>query len=157
MITPLLMRRQAYWSYLLGAGHTYGHTDFWKWPADWRAALGAPGAFQMGVLKRILTSCDWWNLVPDASILTDQTDSDMPLNAAARSQSGDWVLVYLGDPTTVSVRMSSITGGNPVDASWINPQTGDSSSIGIMPNTGARSFATPDGWEDAVLLLKKRD
>ncbi|OHB85793.1 MAG: hypothetical protein A2Z38_08305 [Planctomycetes bacterium RBG_19FT_COMBO_48_8] len=50
--------------------------------------------------------------------------------------------------------MNKITAGDKVDASWVDPKTGDSVSIGSFSNTGIESFSTPDGWEDAILILK---
>ena len=42
-VTPLLVRRQAYYSYLSGGFHTYGHNDSWRILPTWRASLDAPG------------------------------------------------------------------------------------------------------------------
>ena len=33
-ITPWLIRRQAYWSYLSGGFHSYGHNSNWRVPTD---------------------------------------------------------------------------------------------------------------------------
>jgi hypothetical protein len=69
-VTPLWVRRQAYYSYFAGAHHTYGHNDSWRILPTWREALDAPGAAQMGSLKRIfLARNEWWLLVPDQSVL----------------------------------------------------------------------------------------
>ena len=51
-VTPLWVRRQAYYSYLAGAHHTYGHNDSWRVLPTWKQALDAPGAMQMGILKK---------------------------------------------------------------------------------------------------------
>jgi len=50
--------------------------------------------------------------------------------------------------------MNKITAGNKVNAFWIDPKTGDSVSIGSFSNTAVKSFSTPDGWEDAILILE---
>ena len=42
-ITPLLVRQQAYWSYLSGGFHTYGHNDLWRCNPTWRTAIDSPG------------------------------------------------------------------------------------------------------------------
>jgi len=68
-VTPLWVRRQAYYSYLAGAHHTYGHNANWRVLPTWKEALNAPGAIQMGVLKKIfLARKEWWLLVPDQSL-----------------------------------------------------------------------------------------
>ena len=41
-VTPLWIRRQAYYSYLLGGHHTYGHNDSWRVLPTWKHALDAP-------------------------------------------------------------------------------------------------------------------
>lgn len=156
-VTPLWIRRQAYYSYLAGAHHTYGHNDSWRVLPTWKKALDAPGAVQMGILKKIFLGLNqWWYLVPDQSIFASggQTGGKV-LNLAARHKDGKWIMVYLGDKTSFSINMNKITAGNKVNASWVNPKTGDSVSIGSFSNTGIESFSTPDGWEDAILILKE--
>jgi len=155
-VTPLWIRRQAYYSYLAGAHHTYGHNDSWRVLPTWKQALDAPGAFQMGVLKKIFMAREeWWRLVPDQSILASggQTDGDV-LNLAGRHKDGKWVMVYLGSKSSFSVNMNKITSGNKVSAFWIDPRTGDSLSIGSFSNKAVESFSTPNGWEDALLILE---
>jgi hypothetical protein len=44
--------------------------------------------------------------------------------------------------------------GDRVNVRWIDPRTGDATPAGGFPNTGVRGFATPSGWEDALLVLE---
>ncbi len=158
-VSPLWVRRQAYYSYLLGAHHTYGHNDSWRVLPTWKTALEAPGAVQMGVLKQIfLNRPEWWLLVPDQAILTagGQVEGQV-LNLAARHQDGRWAMVYLADPSTCSVDMSKVAGAEKVKASWIDPRTGDSLAAGSFPQAGVAAFTTPAGWEDALLILEPAD
>ncbi len=187
--TPLWVRRQAYYSYLAGAHHTYGFnaaTTNWQTMPTWKTDLNAPGAAQMGVLKKIfLARPQWWLLVPDQSILAsggrisraplpvqyatdeersayvrtlkpsgegDENDGSL-LHLAARHPDGRWALVYLGDKATFSVDMSKLNGAK-VNVSWVNPITGEATRVGEESNNGIKSFSTPDGWEDALLLLE---
>jgi hypothetical protein len=152
-ITPLIVRKQAYWSYLAGGFHTYGHNDIWRKNPTWRQALDAPGARQMGVLKKVFTERQWWKLVPDQSVFASGASGEKTLNASARSSDGDSVIVYLSSPATVSIRMNKISVGNGVRAKWVNPETGEETVIGDFQNSGTRSFSTPQPQEDAVLLL----
>jgi len=152
-ITPLLVRKQAYWSYLAGGFHSYGHNDIWRKNPTWREALEAPGARQMGVLKKIFISRPWWKYVPDQSVFAKGASDEKTLNAAARSTVGDGIVVYLSSLVTVSINMNKITAGRVVRASWVNPETGDRTVAGDFPNTGQRTFTTPLSWQDAVLLL----
>ncbi len=155
-VTPLWVRRQAYYSYLAGSHHTYGHNDSWRVLPTWKKALDAPGALQMGILKKIFLGLkEWWNLVPDQSIFASggQTSGRL-LNLAARHKDGKWIMVYLGSKTSFSVNMNKITAANKVNSFWTDPKTGDSVSIDSLANTAVESFSTPDGWEDAILILE---
>jgi hypothetical protein len=154
-VTPLWIRRQAYYSYLAGAHHTYGHNDSWRVLPTWKKALDAPGAVQMGVLRKIfLAREEWWNLVPDQSIfVSGGNTSGRVLNLAARHKDGKWVMVYLGSKSSFSANMNKIASAK-VSAFWIDPKTGDSVPIGTFPNSGVQSFSTPDDWEDALLMLE---
>jgi hypothetical protein len=158
-VTPLWIRRQAYYSYLAGAHHTYGHNDSWRVLPTWKKALDAPGAFQMSVLKKIfLARKEWWYLTPDQSIFASggRTGGDV-LNLAARHKDGKWIMVYLGSKSSFSIRMNKVAAGSKVSAFWIDPRTGRSLSIGGFSNTAVKPFSTPAGWEDALLILEASD
>lgn len=152
-VTPLWVRRQAWYSYLAGACHTYGHNDSWRVLPTWRQALDAPGAAQLGILKRILLEREaWWELVPDQQLLAagGQTEGTV-LNLAARHGGGRWALVYLAAPATVSVDAGRLAG--PGGAVWVDPRTGATHPAGPFARAGAAAFTTPAGWEDAALIL----
>jgi hypothetical protein len=152
-ITPLLVRQQAYWAYLSGGFHTYGHNDMWRCNPTWRQSLDSPGARQMGVLKQIFTSCQWWKHVPDQSVFALGAGGEKVLNVAARSIDGDSVIAYLSNPTTVSIHMDRVTAARTARARWVDTETGAVSVIGEFPSSGTRSFTTPDSRPDAILLL----
>jgi hypothetical protein len=155
-VTPLWIRRQAYYSYLAGGHHTYGHNDSWRVLPTWKQALDAPGATQLGILKRVfLDRKEWWHLVPDQAILASGGNTNgQVLNLAARHKDGQWALVYLGSKASFSVNLDKVTAGTKVKASWSDPKTGESVAIGRFANRGVESFSTPDGWEDALLVLE---
>jgi len=155
-VTPLWIRRQAYYSYLSGAHHTYGHNDSWRVLPTWKQALDAPGAVQLGILKAIfLARAEWWNLVPDQGLFADGGNvSGEILNLAVRHADGRWAMIYLGSQATFSVNMDRIARGHGIEAFWIDPRTGEQASIGRFASVGVESFATPDGWEDALLILE---
>lgn len=155
-VTPLWIRRQAYYSYLAGAHHTYGHNDSWRVLPTWKQALDAPGATQLGFLKKIFRGRkEWWHLIPDQSVFANggNTNGNI-LNLAARHKDSQWVIIYLGSEASFSIHMDKIAAGNMVKAFWINPETGESVEIGKFRNTGTKSFSTPDEWEDALLILE---
>jgi hypothetical protein len=158
-VTPLWVRRQAYYSYLCGGHFTYGHNDSWRMLATWKKSLDAPGAVQMGILRKVLLGREqWWRIVPDQAILTSggNTEGDV-LNLAARHEDGKWIMVYLASKATFSVNLGKLTGARQTRAFWIDPRSGASTPAGSFPATGAREFSTPDGWEDALLVLEPVD
>jgi hypothetical protein len=154
-VSPLWIRRQAYYSYLAGAHHTYGHNDSWRVLPTWKQALDAPGAVQLRTLKKVFLGLpEWWYLVPDQSIFASggQTQGQI-LNLAARHKDGKWVMVYLGSKASFSIHVDKIAGAK-VTARWIDPKTGTATTAGSFSNTGTQSFTTPEGWEDAILILE---
>lgn len=156
-VSPLWIRRQAYYSYLAGAHHTYGHNDSWRVLPTWKQALDAPGAVQLGILRKIfLGLSEWWYLVPDQSIFATggQTQGQI-LNLAARHKDGKWILVYLGSKASFSIHMEKMVAAEG-DARWVDPKTGNSAAAGSFPNAGVQSFVTPEGWEDAILIVEPR-
>lgn len=156
-VTPLWVRRQAYYSYLAGAHHTYGHNDSWRVLPTWRQALDAPGATQLGILKRLFLARDeWWHLVPDQALLATggQTEGRV-LNLAARHRDGRWAVAYLASPAAVSLRLDRLAG-QEVQVAWVDPRTGETQAAGCFASSGTQAFSTPEGWEDAVLVLEAR-
>jgi hypothetical protein len=155
-VTPLWVRRQAYYSYLAGGHHAYGHNDSWRVLPKWKQALDAPGATQMGILKKIfLDRKEWWHLIPDQSVFSAGGNiQGNVLNLAARHRDGQWVMAYLGSKASFSIHMNKVVAGNNVDTFWIDPRTGQSMTAGRYSNTGVKLFQTPDGWEDAALILE---
>ena len=155
-VSPLWIRRQAYYSYLAGGHHAYGHNDSWRILPTWKQALDAPGAVQLGILKKVfLGLSEWWDLVPDQSIFAagGQTQGQI-LNLAARHKDGKWVMVYLGSKASFSIHMDKLTASGSVNALWVDPRTGESKPMGRFSPAGVQSFSTPDGWEDALLILE---
>ncbi len=155
-VTPLWVRRQAYYSYLAGAHHTYGHNDSWRVLPTWRQALDAPGAVQMGILRGIFEARkEWWFLVPDQSTLASGGNTEgRVLNLAARHKDGKWLMVYLADRATFSLDLSKLAGADRATASWVDPRTGQQTPIGDFGSHGIEEFTTPDGWEDALLIVE---
>ena len=151
----LEIRKQAYWSHLAGGHHSYGHNDNWVAPQSWRDWIDSPGSFNLKTYRDIITSCpEWWNWIPDQKIFAAGAGSGLKLNTAARSGSGDWILAYISNKRTVSIKMDKITSGSEIDAYWINPVDGVKTLIGRFNKAGNQDFTTPDGWEDAVLYLR---
>jgi hypothetical protein len=153
-ITPLIVRKQAWWAYLGGGFHTYGHNDMWRRNPTWRESLDAPGARQMGILRRVLEPREWWMLVPDQSVIAVGANSDKNLNTAARSTRGDRAVVYLASRSLVTIDFGKITSAQKVRLTWINPETGESSDGGQFEASGLHPITPALKSEDAVLILE---
>jgi hypothetical protein len=155
-VSPLWVRRQAYYSYLCGAHHTYGHNDSWRVLSTWKQALDAPGAVQMEHLRRAFEGREEWrHLVPDPTIFADGGNTTgTVLNLAARHAEGKWVMVYLGANTPCTLHLSKLGGAERATATWIDPRSGEAAAIGSFATRGVQAFTPPDGWEDALLILE---
>ena len=162
-ITSLVVRRQAWWSFMAGGFHIYGHSQLWRMDPGWLEALDAPGARQMTVFREISTSRRWWELVPDQSVFTFGVGSGPTLNAAARAVDGTHGIVYLSDRTHVVLELNWILTRR-VRATWVDPRNGERRAAGefgtgnrvagaTFPASVPQAFTTPDFWEDAILLL----
>ena len=155
LITPADIRRQAYWTYLAGGHHVYGHNDNWQAPERWRDWIDSPGSSHLAVFRRVIESLDrWWTIVPDQSIIAKGVGAEGRLNAAGRAAAADWALVYLSNPCAASVRMDRIKASDSIAAFWIDPRTGERHEAGMFAYADVPEFTTPQGWEDALLLLE---
>ena len=155
-ITPLLVRRQAYWTYLSGAFFTYGHNDMWRKNPTWQASLMSEGARDMQVLHRIFDSIAWWELRPNPQFFASGEGCGKTLNMAAISKQGDFSMVYFSTPGTAELQLSQMKKGK-LRAVWIDPRSGAHSGA-VMASTaeGKLDFTTPAGWQDALLLIESR-
>jgi hypothetical protein len=162
-ITPWVVRRQAWWTVMAGGFHTYGQNQMWRMEKDWDKTFDTPGAEQVCLMRRIVTSLPWQQLVPDQGVFATGIGSERSLNAAMRSGDGKRVLVYLSSPTTVFLHLDKIEAKN-AKATWISPVTGERKDAGAyatgnltgstFPGSPQQFFKTPPFWEDAVLLLE---
>jgi hypothetical protein len=146
--TPLNCRKQAWWSYLSGGHHSYGHHGNWTAPADWRDWIDSPGAAQMGACRQVIESLpEWWRMEPDQDLFIDGEGERAQQNVAARSATDDWALVYLASPCKVVLD----SGFSWMVAEWVDPCTGERTPARLH----GQSATVPDGWEDAVVVLRR--
>ena len=52
-ITPLLVRRQAWWAFMAGGFITYGQDQMWRMSPGWTSTFDTPGADHMTLFKQI--------------------------------------------------------------------------------------------------------
>lgn len=161
-ITPLVVRRQAWWTYMAGGFFTYGQNQMWRMDPGWTSAFDTPGTLQMTVFRRVATSRPWWQRVPDQSLFASGVSCERTLNAAARSVGGDWAMVYLSSQCHALIRLDLMLTPQ-VRVTWINPADGEERDGGtfatgnrmgtVFPQAKTQWFTTPGHWEDAILLL----
>lgn len=179
LITAHDVRKAAYQSVFSGAcGHVYGELNVFQFydnenpwfhaTQNWRTAMEAEGANQMGFLRRLM---EWFpRHRPDHSIiysgtqnLENHSDSlDEYRNAACRGE--DWALIYISGfppenpktPLAQSVVLNLSGRGNRLSASWINPRSGEFTAVGIFDNKGYHVMVPPETGptQDWILVVQ---
>jgi hypothetical protein len=161
-ITPLIVRRQAWWAFMAGGFATYGQNEMWRMKPGWASTFDTPAAGHMGVFRSMATSRRWWERVPDQGLFASGASGERTLNAAVRGADSTWAMIYLSSQCHVLINLDKIAT-RQVRATWANPQTGEQREAGVyatgnlgdgpFPHTETQWFSTPGYWEDAVLLL----
>jgi len=150
------IRRQAYWSVLLGGfGHMFGNYPIWGFDADWQAAMDLPGSVSMMQWGKLLRSRTWYDLIPDQKheVVTSGLGEffGLDLLTAARTPDGSTTIAYMPTSRTITVNMSKVSG-KQAKTCWFDPRNGKTTEAGVLPTTGTHSF-TPPGDGDWVLVL----
>ena len=96
-----------------------------------------------------------WELFQSLFATGAKTEGQV-LRLAARHRDGQWAMFYLGDQAEFSVNLGKLSA-TKLNASWINPAHGKVTPLGLFPNQGVKSFTTPEGWEDSLLVLESPD
>ena len=112
----------------------------------------------MGILRKLFEArAEWWLLTPDQSVFADggRTDGDL-LHLAARHEGGKWAMLYLADKAEFAVDLAKLSGPR-ISGFWFNPQSGEKTPIEPLTNKGVKRFSTPEGWEDALLILESKE
>jgi hypothetical protein len=161
-ITPLKIRNQAYWATFAGGMHTYGNSNTWSFGTsayyvtkDWKEAVFSEGAENLSVYHQFFKSVKWWEFVPDQSIISKGVGAEDSLNVAMHSERTDQVLVYLSGQSEVTLDLKNSIKAKKTTGEWINPKTGERRSAGNFKHAKSKACKTPDGWEDALLLIGK--
>ncbi len=167
--TPLVLRRQSYWTILSGGtGQLYGNAYTWPFVSGWQSHIDTVGVTQLTIWKGFFSSLPWQDLIPDQdhTVVTAGLGSYGDLQTrvsksdyctAARTPDGSFVVAYMPTARTITVNMSSLKAH--ANATWFDPANGAYTRIpgGPFANMGTRQFTPPgnnhDGDSDWVLLL----
>jgi hypothetical protein len=168
--TPLVLRKQNYWTMLTGGiGQFYGNKFTWSFADGWKNQIDTPGVEQLGIWKTFFLSLPWQDLVPDQdhSFLTggygtygdvDTRVSESDYSTAARTPDGSLAVIYMPTSRAITVNMASLQ--NAAKARWFDPTNGSyqDAANGPVPNRGSHEFSPPGknhaGDGDWVLLLQ---
>lgn len=162
------LRRYAYWSVFAGgAGFTYGNNAVMQMfhkgekngaygnKAIWSDAINDPGASQMQYVKKLILEHNYFDRIPDESMVVNQGEK---YDYLAATRGNDYALVYTYNGKNMKLNMGKIQGAK-VKASWFNPRNGEEKSIGEFQNQGVLDFDPPgekvDG-NDWVLVLTSK-
>jgi len=160
-ITPLIIRKQAYWAFFAGGMHTYGNSNVWNFGTNpkyvtqnWQDAVKSQGATYLSRYREILESLKWWEFQPDQTLLIDDDGGGLDLTVAMLSADESRILVYFPNPGMVSMDISRLNKSGTVHAFWIDPKTSVKSEKKRISRSEKAKFTVPTDWEDALLLLE---
>ncbi|TFG73070.1 MAG: DUF4038 domain-containing protein [Anaerolineales bacterium] len=153
--TAYEIRQQAYWTQFAGGYHVYGHNDAWINPERWQEWIDAPGAQDMQRFREIITAIDdWWDFVPDPCLIMAEASSEGQPTVAGRATDGRWILAYLSEPGTVTLRLTDAVSGSRYRVEVINPATGEKlPAMEYFPQV-AHTVTTPVGWQDTLIYIE---
>jgi len=161
-VTPVMVRRQFYHTFFGGgAGFTYGAGPVWAMRGTggdyncgytWKQALAFPaGANVAGVATAFLRRHRWPEWKPDQRVIVRGAGERELLKTAVTTASGDMALVYFPNNSFATVKN---TLKSAATAHWFDPRSGVEAQAGSFAQGEARGLIPPDGWEDAILVLR---
>lgn len=168
--TPLVLRKQEYWTALSGAtGQMFGNHYTWGMFSGWQNNVATVGAAQFRVMANLIASQPWQGFVPDIAhtVMTagygtysatgGQSITNNDYATTARTSDGRHVVSYIPTTRTVTYDLSQLAG--PVTAQWFDPTNGSYTAVAgsPFPNAGSLQFTPPGanngGDHDWVLVL----
>jgi hypothetical protein len=161
------VRQAAYWALMAGAcGHTYGHNCIWQmWtpqhePAlwaniPWYDSLDAPGAFQMGFVRRLFEARPFQKLAPAPDMIVDGPNSGGAKIRAMLAKDGSFAFVYSprGEQFTIDKR---VFRARLVKEYWYDPRYGCTTYFHATANKSFQTYAPPTSGRgnDWILILE---
>jgi len=169
--TPLIIRKQMWWAMLSGAcGHFYCNEDIYAFLSGWVTRLDSyPGLTHVTYLTVLLSSYDWWLMIPDTTSMiitagrgTYSNAGDAPINTndyatCAYIAGVSLAMIYMPANRTMTVDMSQFS--NTVTCRWFDPTDGSYAADAASPhaNSGTHDFsragANASGDHDWILVL----
>lgn len=160
-------RQAAYWSLLSGAcGHTYGNNSIWQMhkpgsnpildaQIPWYDALDHPGAFQIGLLKKLFLSRPFHKLEPNQSIIKEGPMTGGAKIKAAVANDGSFAFIYSprGEPFTID---KSLLKAEKMREIWFDPRYGMIYTIHTQITKAIQTYTPPTSGRgnDWVLIIE---
>lgn len=124
----------------------------------WYEAMDHPGAFQMGLVRRLFESLPFMKLVPDQHIILNGPTTGGAKIRAAKSSDGSFAIIYSprGESFTLD---KSIIQAERVKEIWYDPRYGVSYLFHQTDRWGIQTYTPPTSGRgnDWVLLLEDAD
>jgi len=163
-------RQAAYWSILSGAcGHTYGNNNIWQMytvnrkpvisaEIPWFEAMDHPGAFQMGILKKLFTARSFEKIIPNREIILDGPLSGGGKIKAAMSNDSTFIIAYSPRGEKFSINKMNMKG-NKFQEIWFDPRYGEEYKIHTSGTKGMQTYTPPTNGRgnDWILIIEKID
>jgi len=162
------VRRYAYWSVFAGGcGYTYGDNSVMQFhlPKDksssygakayWFDAINDPGASEMQNIKKLMLSHPYFYRIPDQTLIAGK--QGVRYNYLVATRGKDYAFIYTYNGRNMLIAMGKIASAK-VKASWFDPRSGETQTIGTFANTGTHEFNPPGevkNGNDWVLILDK--
>lgn len=160
---PMQIRRQAYQTFFAGgAGHTYGafrdgsnNGPLFSPFKGWKNLLDLEGAQSFVHLKKFLSANQWWQWLPDTTLITEGKGEGELAKVAVRSSDNEKILVYYPENTPCEINSSVLSQTENLSLSWYNPKNGEEMQNEATGDNTSLSLQPPTNWEDAVLIISK--
>jgi len=171
------IRNSAYHSVFAGAaGHDYNHlsvvhffnsndlnpndgykseVSYYHPILNWKDALNALGAQQIGHVKALMLSRPYFTRIPDQSVIVGETGEGSAHISATRDREGSYLMIYLPQGQPVTVDMIKLSGA-AASAWWFDPRAGTARRVeGSFPTDHQQRFMPPSqgAGNDWILVL----
>ncbi len=119
----------------------------------WYDGANLPTGTQMSYLKGFYQALNWWNLTPRFDDAAWGVFADADRSLLASDGNTTYVVYFFGEGTATGT-LKGMAAGVPYEASWFNPRSGVSTSLGgITPTTGQWTLPVRPTSDDWVLLV----
>jgi len=128
----------------------------------WDQAIDHPGAFQMGVVRRLFAARPFHKLIPDPTLVVDGPRSGGAKIRAARAEDGSFALIYSprGEPFTLNQQRIQLNQQGiqalRINQIWYDPRYGSSYLLHVADSAAIQTYTPPTQGrgQDWVLILE---